>query len=218
MKNFKNIDLFIFDMDGLVFETEKLYLKFIPEVLKEKGYIPNDDIIHNSIGMTTKNTEILYKSHFGDDFPFSYFTEKIYEKLLDYNKKNGLELCNGVLEVLEYLNKHGKKCVIASSSDAYIIKEYLKKNNLSKYFIDITAGNEVTHGKPDPEIFLLASKKQNVDPKNCIVFEDSYNGVRAAKNANMKAIMIPNVQKPTDEMKEISTLILNSIKEILMYL
>lgn len=218
MEKFKDIDLFIFDMDGLIFETEKLYLKFIPEVLKEKGYVPNDDLIHKSIGMTAKNTEILYKSHFGEDFPFDYFTKKIYEKLLDYNKKNGIDLCDGVLEVLEYLNKQGKICVIASSSDSYVVKAYLKRNNLTKYFSNITTGDEVIHGKPNPEIFLLSAKKQNVEPKKCMVFEDSYNGIRAATSANMKAIMVPNVQEPTDEMKRICTLILKSIKEILMYI
>lgn len=215
--NFKDIKLFIFDMDGLIFETEKLYAKFIPEVIAEKGYNPDDNLIHSTIGMNTKDTEILYKKFYGDDFPFDFYSSRIYEKLLDYNEKYGLELCEGVLDVLRYFKKIGKPCVLASSSDRSVVNSYLKKNNLEEYFTDITTGDEINNGKPAPDIFLLASKKQNINPKDCMVFEDSYNGIRAANSANMKAIMIPNIQAPTEEMKKLSTLILKNIKEILKY-
>lgn len=215
---FNNIELFIFDMDGLIFETEKIFLKIMPEVIKSLGYPVNKDIIYNSIGMTTKNIENLYKNYYGENFPYSTFSKKIHQKLLEHNKLYGLELCDGVIDVLKYLKENNKKCVIASSSDKFIINEYINRNNLSSFFIDYTAGSEVTHGKPNPEIFLLAAKKQNVDPKNCIVFEDSYNGIRAAYKANMKAIMVPNVLDPNEEMENICTLIIKNIKEILKYL
>lgn len=215
---FKNIDLFIFDMDGLIFETEKLYLKFLPEVMKQLGYTPDINTINQTIGMNLSSMKQLYENKYGKDFPFATLSEKVYEKLIDHNEKYGLELVPGVLDVLNYLHDKGKKCVIASSSGIDIIKKYIKKNNLEKYFCDYTAGNEITHGKPNPEIFLLAARKQNVNPNNCIVFEDSYNGIRAGVNANMHTIMIPNVQKANAEMENISSLILKNIKEILMYI
>lgn len=215
---FKNIKLFIFDMDGLVFETERLYLKFLPESISELGFTANEDILQGSIGMNMKSTRALYLNHYGKDFPFETLSKLVHKKLMTYNEKNGLDLCPNVLELLSYLKERKLPCVIASSSNRDMIQTYLKRNNIEDYFVDIYSGDEVTNGKPDPEIFLLAAKKQNISPDNCMVFEDSYNGIKAAHSAKMKAIMVPNILQPNDEMKALADLILDNIYMIKDYL
>lgn len=212
------ISAVIFDMDGLMFDTEKLASEGWKEVGKNAGFDITDEIILTTIGRTKVDTEIIMKQHFGQDFPY---TELRKQKILysgNYIKTNGMPIKLGLLELLDFLNKRGIKTAVATSSDRIRTEENLKCCNILGKFDSITCGDEVKRGKPEPEIFLVTAKKLDCKPAECIVLEDSENGIKAAYKAGMMPIMIPDLITPTDELKKLAHQIFESLEHVIGYI
>ena len=133
--------------------------------------------------------------------------------MVDDWREKKLELMAGVEDILKFFQGEGISMAVASSAPVEVIEQNLARKNLRGYFKVLVGGNEVSNGKPAPDIFLLAAKKLNLAPEDCYIFEDSLNGIRAAAASGGAAIMIPDTVQPTDEIKKLCAAIFPSLHE-----
>lgn len=188
----------VFDMDGVLFDTQKIYCRAWEEAAGVLGIPDIGEPLRRCIGMNRNDQEAILGEFYSKDFPFDdFYREKdlAFDRILSL----GVPLMKGTREILEFLKKNGAKVAIASSSRVGMVEENLKNTGLTGFFDKIVGGNLVTHSKPDPEIYLKACELLGVKPEETFAVEDSYNGIRAASSARMKVIMVPDVQPPTEE-------------------
>ena len=190
----------IFDMDGTLFDTEKLYRKAWLSVAPEFGVEPNYDLPIAACGTNMGEESVRVVESFYPHIDCKRYVERVLE-LVEACREQGLELMTGVAEILNFFRDANVKMAVASSSPVAIIEENLSRKNLRGYFDVLVGGDMVKHGKPAPDIFKLAAEKLNIAAADCYIFEDSFNGIRAAHAAGGAAIMIPDTMQPTDEIK-----------------
>ncbi len=193
----------IFDMDGLMFDTERITKKIWKEACKEIGLDISEEIFYKAIGLNKEDGRKILENELGSKFHYDKAKE-IRDKLyFEYMEKNGTPLKKGLLELIDFLEKNNIPKAIASSSSREIIEYLLKNAELISNFPIIVAGNEIKRGKPNPDIFLKASEKLKISPTECLILEDSNIGIKAASNAGIDVIMIPDILEPTEESKKI---------------
>lgn len=189
----------IFDMDGLLFDTERVYRSVWSSPAPE--YIPevNPEVAEAVCGTSGEHLEKILKNYYpGVDAKayICYVLDKVEELLKqEVPKKPGCE------EILSWLHEHGFGIAVASSSRRSLIESNLKIAGVFQYFDAIVSGAELKHSKPAPDIFLLAAEQLGLAPEECYVFEDGYNGIRAGAAAGCATIMIPDLSVPTEEMR-----------------
>jgi beta-phosphoglucomutase family hydrolase len=212
------IEAVIFDMDGLLIDSETISFKCFQTVFSYYGYeISKEYYINKLIGRNIKNIKEAILKEYGEDFKFD---EIYYEKVKvmnDYIESNGILLKNGALELIEYLNKNKYKIAVATSTKRERAEKLLTMVKIKDYFQEIICGDEVINSKPNPEIFLKAAEKLGVNPEVCIVLEDSAAGIEAAHKAGMKGINVPDMKIPDDNIKEKAYRIEESLFNVLEY-
>lgn len=195
-----NIELVIFDMDGLMFDTETVSREAW-KIAGEKVNMPVDDELFSEfLGTNSKYITNLLINKFGEKSPYKELISErniMADKLIDMN---GLRVKKGLKELLAYLKENNIKRAVATSTSRARALKLLTLGEVVNEFDYIICGDEVTKSKPDPEIFLKVAEKLNVLPENCIVLEDSRFGVYAAKNAGMYPIMVPDLLTPDEEL------------------
>lgn len=207
-----DLRLVIFDMDGLLFDTERTSFIAMERLAKRFGYHYLLSDFKKIIGMSEVNARNLTLNIYGNEFikVFDSF-EGEFSRVLD---EEGLIIKPGALKLLNTLDKKGIKKCIASSSRREVIEKYIASADLQGQFIFYLSGAELKNGKPHPEIFLEACRKTNVEPETSLVLEDSYNGFLAAINANIRCIIIPDLIEPNDEMKKKAYRICSDLGEV----
>lgn len=216
-KFFDEIELFLFDMDGLLFDTETIYVEYGREVAKEKGYTITNDIVEKTTGVTNDKARILFKEALGQDFPYDEMMGKVKNFILEKGLKAEVPLKLGALELLEFLKKNNKQMILATSSDLHLAEALTEGKDIKKYFSHLVTAEDVVHGKPDPEVFLISAKKAGASPKKTVVFEDSFNGIRAAHAAGTFPVMVPDKLKPTEEIEKLVYKKFDNLLEVLDY-
>ncbi|MGN1031113.1 MAG: HAD family hydrolase [Butyricicoccaceae bacterium] len=203
----------IFDMDGLLFDTERIYRtvwsepapQFIPEV--------NPEVAEAVCGTSGEHLKgILHHYYPGVDAEayICWVLDRVGELLRhEVPKKTGCE------EILSYLHAHGVKIAVASSSRRSLIESNLKIAGVDQYFDAVVSGIELKRSKPAPDIFLLAAEQLGLAAEDCYVFEDGYNGIRAGAAAGCTTIMIPDLSAPTEEMYSLCAAIYPSLSDAL---
>lgn len=198
----KRIFSAIFDMDGTMFDTERLRFRTLKQAsLEIAGKALGEHTLIGSLGLSAKRAEALAKAHNGDDFPYAQVRKRADELELEYVRNHGVPIKPGLLEVLERLRKSGLTLAVATSSRRAIAEEYLINANVLKYFDITVCGDEVSQGKPHPEIFLRAARALNCEPDQCFMVEDSENGMLSALRAEGQAILIEDIKPPAAEVK-----------------
>jgi HAD superfamily hydrolase (TIGR01509 family) len=214
----KNIKAVIFDMDGILLDSETICDKTWQMALKDFNLIDNNDTINKCRGTNKTDTILILKQYFGQDFNAENFLTKTSEYFHKIEFEQGISLMPYAKEILKYLKEKNYRIALASSTRYESVKRQLTNAGIIDYFETITTGDMVTHSKPNPEIYQKAIKSLNLKPEECIAIEDSPNGIKSAFAANLKVIMIPDKIQPTEEIKQIIEKIypnLNYLKEIL---
>lgn len=204
----------IFDMDGVLINSEILYQRFWIEALSFFGYNATENHILSLRSLTGKNAEKKLKSFFGEELNYQKVKEKRIELMDNYISKNGVEAKPGGDFILQCLKEKGIKLALATSSPFERAKEHLSLVGLYKYFDEFVFGSMVKNSKPQPDIYLLAAKKLNFLPEECIAVEDSPNGAIAGINAGCKTVFIPDLTPCPEELKNRIFALCSNLREI----
>ncbi len=206
----------VFDMDGVIFDSEKLYRKHWMITAGEYG-IPQDvmrELCNLIAGATKERNEKLMKSRFGEDFDYMAFREKTMNRMDQDILENGVELKPFVVELLEYLKKNKYRIGLATSTQKERAQRNLENAGVFEYFDEIVYGGMVVNGKPAPDIYLLACEKLGVSPKDAIGIEDSINGVKSSFVAGLQTIMVIDLIEPTKEIESMTHHIFTSLAQV----
>jgi len=189
----------LFDMDGLVLDTEKLYTRFWQEAARACGYPMTKE---QALGMRSLNRGAglaKMQSYFGPEVDYDFIRQKRIELMDAFVEKEGVTLKPGIRELLAFLKERGIKTAIATSSPMERTVLYLTSVGLQNSFDELVSGYMVEKGKPEPDIYLYAAKKLGAEPRNCMVLEDSPAGILAAYRAGCVPVMVPDQDEPDAE-------------------
>ena len=193
-----NFELIIFDMDGLMFDTEKISFISWRDAAARYGYQIDDEIFRKTIGVNLISTKNIYVKHFGSSFPIEEIISERVRISEEIIKLNGVPIKRGLYDLLGYLNQSNIKKAIATSTSRSRALNLLKLAGIDNNFDYILCGDEIEKSKPDPEIFLTVADNLGCSPMKCLVLEDSEAGIEAAHKAGMFPIMIPDMKEPSE--------------------
>ena len=203
----------VFDMDGVLFDTERL-CKDCWIALSKEYEIPNmEEVYALCIGVNVQATRQIVYENYGKDFPFEEYDKRASEMYNRYIAEHGVPVKDGVRETLEALAKAGVKIAVASSTRREKVLRLLASAGIDRYFTAVVGGDTVTHSKPHPEIFLKACEALGVTPEEAIAVEDSHNGIRSAHAAGMAPVMVPDLLPVTEEMRELSAYVAEDMND-----
>ncbi|MBR2279528.1 MAG: HAD family phosphatase [Ruminococcus sp.] len=204
----------VFDMDGLMFDTENLTYKLQKEILAEAGLEFSLDDYKKTIGKRLADLPVLFYGLFGESYDFDRFRLECRNAYIKYTEEYGIPVKDGLFELLDELKEKGIKIALATSTARRSAERTLKIAGVFDYFDELVCAEDVKNGKPDPEPFLKAAEKLSLEPSECIALEDSINGIKSAYLAGMKTVMVPDLIEPDDEIKAMCDLILGSLNEL----
>lgn len=205
----------ISDMDGVILDSEKLYVRFWCEAGNFYGY-PMQKFHALSIRSMARPYAIeRLHGFFGKDFDYDKVRNKRVELMDSFVEKNGIDAKPGAETLLRYLKEKGIKTALATATPVDRAKKYLDMVGLIKYFDEVCSARMVEHGKPAPDIYLYAAEKLKLAPKDCIALEDSPNGIRSASAAGCKTVMVPDLDQPSDEIKPLLFDIADGLEDVI---
>lgn len=189
-----NYKALIFDMDGLMFDTERLSCTIWKKVGAEKGYNIDEAIFTEIIGSNAAETEKIFQKRYGQDFPYQALRTTRLCYTDQYLEKEGVPVKKGLFPLLVLLKKKGIKKAVATSTERARALKIISLAGILQEFDCIAGGDDVKKSKPEPDIFLETARQLKTDPPECIVLEDSEKGVYAALAAGMYPIMVPDLK------------------------
>lgn len=195
-KEFPEAEAFIFDMDGLLFDTEQLFMEQLAIVMKEQGYTLTKEVYCKSLGLAGERLKELMLTTYGENYPFEECGAESRRRVSMVADTVGLRIKPQIVELLSWLQEHHIRCAVASSTNSEHVERYLEKSGICSYFSAVIGGEMVEQSKPEPEIFLLACEKLGVAPDASVVLEDSENGIRGAHRAGTAVVCIPDLKEP----------------------
>ncbi|MBR3840962.1 MAG: HAD-IA family hydrolase, partial [Erysipelotrichales bacterium] len=195
----KSFDGFIFDMDGLLVDSETVSLNNWQAVAKENGFVTPYETYIKFIGRSVKDAQQIFEEEVDTNIDFEVVRNAVNEKNLRQFEIEGVKLMPGVRELLEYLKVKNKRMVVATSTYQDLAVKRLKMAGIYEFFENVVSGDMIEHSKPNPEIFLLACEKLGISKLDTVVLEDSNSGIEAAHNAGIRSIMVPGIVSPSDE-------------------
>ncbi|OQO71213.1 HAD family hydrolase [Enterococcus villorum] len=211
--NYKSV---IFDMDGLLFDTEIVYYEASQAVADRMGFPYDKELYLKFLGVSDEEVWANYHQIFAEfgKNNVQKFIDDAYEETIRRFSLGEVQLKPGVLELLDFLEEQQIPKVVASSNQRHIIELLLEKKQLSSYFDTIVSAENVQRAKPDPEIFLLAHRYLGTEKHETLVLEDSQNGILAASSAEIPVVMVPDLLLPSDELKEKTVAVFSSLHEV----
>ena len=191
----------LFDMDGLVVDTEKLYSRFWREACAFYGYTMTYAQSLRMRGLGGQAGEAMLHHFFGPEADYMQLRSKRIELMDAFVDEHGVELKPGIFELMEFLEERGIPAAITSSSPIPRIRKYLASYGLDSRFAALCSGRDVPKGKPAPDIYLAGAKALNLPPESCLALEDAPAGIESAYRAGCLAVMIPDLDPPDAETK-----------------
>ena len=204
----------IFDMDGVIFDSEKLVLDSWEAVGGKYGIPDVGKILTDCIGTSKAKTQEIVYEHYGKDFDFEKYSKEASQLFHAHVRESGLPVKKGVRELLQYLKEEKIPVGLASSTRLAAVEEELKQAGLYDYFRVVVGGDQLKRSKPEPDIYLMACEKMGISPENAYAVEDSYNGIRAAYSAGMMPIMVPDLLPATEGMREKSIAVFDDLLQV----
>lgn len=205
----------ISDMDGVILDSEKLYVRFWCEAGNFYGYPMNESHALSIRSMARKYAIEKLQGYFGKDFDYDAVRNKRVELMDKYVDQNGIDAKPGAEALLRYLKENGVKTALATATPVERAKKYLEMVGLLKFFDEVCSARMVKNGKPAPDIYIYAAEKINLPPNKCVALEDSPNGVRSAYAAGCKTVMVPDMDSPSEEIKPMLFDVANGLEDVI---
>ncbi len=204
----------IFDMDGVIFDSERLVLTSWKEVGAKYGLVIEDEVFYQCVGVNAVETKEIFLEHYGRDFPYDMYKSEASKWYHDRYDGGRLPMKPGIRELLTYLKEAGFKIGLASSTREVTVTQEITDAGLLPFFDNLTCGDMLKKSKPEPDIFWMACERLGVKPEEAIVIEDSYNGIRAAHRAGTTPVMVPDMIAPDEEMQSLAYKIFKSLLDV----
>lgn len=213
-----NYEAVVFDMDGVIFDSERAVMNCWLELAQKYDIKDIEKPYFACVGTTMTRTREIMLETYGEDFPYDEYARE--SSLMYHEKYDGgkLPMKPGVMELLSYLKGKGKKIALASSTRRETVTNQLRWTGIIDYFDVIICGDMVARSKPAPDIFLKACQELGVSPENTYAIEDSYNGIRAAHAGQLRPIMVPDLLEANDEMRGMVECVCGNLNEVIDYL
>lgn len=211
--NINKIKAIIFDMDGVIFDTEMVYLKVWSKVFEKYGYKMTKEIYTSVLGTGRENVKKVFVNNYGSNLPIDDMYKEKDENLAKEIEK-GVALKAGAYEILKYLKENDFKIALATSAISKRAFKQLKQANIYRFFDAVVCRDEVEKTKPNPDIFLKAADKLNVNKSECIVIEDSSAGIKAAFNAGMIPIHVIDLKDVDSDILEMAYKSFNNLNDV----
>ena len=208
----------VFDMDGVIFDSERLVIECWKVVAEKYGIENIEDACFECLGINAALTKELMKKRYGETFPYDVYKKEMSAIFHSRAAGGKLPQKKGIKELLTFLKENQIPTAVASSTRREVVMRELEEGGLLPYFDRVICGDMVERSKPEPDIFLKACESLSIDATEAYAIEDSYNGIRAAFRAGMKPIMVPDLAEPTEEMEKLACCILPSLFEVMEYL
>ncbi len=203
-------------MDGLLIDSERIIMQACIAAASEIGITYTQTQYTELIGRAGPDSTRRMIEQLKGEENFNHVMQGLDARLAEHN--HTFPLKDGVLDFLKNYKANGIICSVASSSPKHHITHRLSQVGVLDFFSHITSGQEVTHGKPNPDIYLLAVRKLGLDAAECIVFEDSETGAHAAIAAGLKVVVVPDLLQPSEYVKENCHEVVDSLQDWLNYL
>ena len=206
------IKAIIFDMDGLMIDSERVTFECYQERLKDMNLTMDEEFYKTLLGKPIKGIYQRFYDVYGNDFPIENVIQDVHQLMAERFETEGVPVKKGLVELLHYLKDNNYKTIVATSSNRDRV------DKITEFFDDSICGDEVTKGKPNPEVFLKSCQKLGVNVDEAIVLEDSEAGIQASYDANIKVICIPDMKYPEKQYEEKTFKILKDLTEVTVYL
>ena len=207
----------LFDMDGVIFDSERAVLGVWKELAAELGLPGIEEVFVRCVGTNKRRTAEFFREAY-PALDFAVFDGEVRLRFRSRYGGGRLPVKSGAAAILRALRERGVPLALASSTETGVVRRELEEAGLLDYFDQVIGGDQVHFSKPDPEIFLLAAKALGAKPEDCFVVEDSFNGVRAARAAGMRPVMVPDLLPPDGEMEALAEVILPDLREAEQYI
>ena len=214
VSEFSELRAVIFDMDGLLLDSERIALSTFVDACREFGFDPDVEVYYKCIGGNDVRTKRILTEGYGERFPFDDINKLWHATYEEEAACRPFPLKQGALDLLRALEaKHVRKAVVTSTRRESASRKLLNAGLLS-FFEFIVGGDEISKSKPDPEIYLTACRRLGEDPEDCLALEDSDNGVLSAFAAGLMVIQVPDLLQPSPQVKTLGHRTVTSLKDV----
>lgn len=207
----------VFDMDGTIFDTERLILDCWEQVGERHGIPGIREVFIRCIGTNSARTQEIVYEHYGKDFPYEKFSGESSVLFHEIADTEGIPVKPGAAELLKYLSENKVPLGLASSTRLAVVTQELQAAGLYDYFQVVVGGDLLKNSKPAPDIYLMTCGRMGVVLENTYAIEDSYNGIRSAHSAGMRPIMVPDLLPATEEMRDLSVAVFADLFAVKTY-
>ena len=212
-----NIKAVLFDMDGLIFDTEGLYKKSWQYAVSEQGLQLTDEYYQNFIGVQDAECESLLEVKFAEQFDMGRFRQ-VRDTMLAAEREKGIAYKDGFEELFSWLKGREFKCALVTSSSLQQVQHHFTSSDYLSLFDVVITAEKVKNGKPAPDCYRLTCEQLAIAPAQCLVLEDSNNGMRAGLEAGCYAVMIPDLLKPDADVAQRATAVISSLTEVKLFI
>ena len=204
----------LFDMDGLITDTEKLLSRFWCQAANEMGFPMKPEHVLGIRSLSAKFAAPHLQGIFGEDFDYYAVRDRRKQLMNDYIEKNGIEAKPGLNELLDYIKEHDLKCAVCTATDHARTKWYLGMIGVYDRFDAFVCGDMIKNGKPKPDTYLEGAKALGFMPGECMALEDSPNGVESAYTAGCMTVMVPDLSQPDEELRKKLTAVCTTLADV----
>lgn len=201
----------ILDMDGLMLDTEPIALRAWKQASCDLGHELDDGICDRLIGLNLPASKELLKRHFGDSFPVDELGRSATASYRERLDAGGVPHKPGLVEFIRFLDERNIARAVATSTATELATYQLRQAGVLRHFEVVVGGDQVSRGKPEPDVFLMAASRLDYRPADCVVLEDSEPGIWAAVAAGMKPILIPDGREPSPEIRRAAHVVVESL-------
>jgi HAD superfamily hydrolase (TIGR01509 family) len=204
----------IFDIDGLMIDSERISQRSWGQVMADAGYPLSEEVYLQMIGRTEKDVRYILQRVYGEEFPFDEMYHRREERFNQIIAREGMPVKPGLITLLDFIDAKGMKKAVASSTYCRLAEMKLIAAGIRERFSVLVTGDEVAHGKPAPDLFLAAAARIETPPAECLVLEDSEAGLQAAHAAGMAPVWVPDMQPVAESVVGLAFRQVKSLDEV----